>query len=257
MLRIVADGPEVVAEVEVPHDRVGVFRTASSADADARRIIRSPRTGSPLDSETPARLARPYRGGLMDLDFVARLGDDLRAAGYDTEGVLGLLGDSAHRALARGEKVPALRATADGSTVSTLIRLFLLGGAVSGRGLAAALPTAGVAAAVANGVVEADGEDLRAGLDLRPYGDDDHEYLVFSDLDSDVRPGPVKPDHVLGIGAASLNLVRATIRERVDTVLDIGTGCGIQSLHAFHHAGRSPPPTPARGHWLLPPPPPA
>jgi methylase of polypeptide subunit release factors len=174
----------------------------------------------------------------MDLDVAARLGDDLRAAGYDTAGVLGALGDSAHRALARGEKVPARRATADGSPLSTLIRVFLLGGAVQRTAMERVLATTGVDAAVAQGVLESDGDTVRPGLDLRPYGDDDHEYLVLSDLDSDVRPGPVRPDHVLGIGAASLSLVRATVRERVGSVLDLGTGCGVQALHCFHHTDR-------------------
>ena len=172
----------------------------------------------------------------MDLDFAARLGDDLRAAGYDTGGVLEQLGDQAHRALARGDKVPATRATADRSALSSLVRVFLLGGVVNRSQASEFLPTAGLDAAVTSGVLEIDGDDVRAGLDVRPYGDDDHEYLVVSDLDSDVRPGPVRPDHVLGIGSASLNLVRATIREQVGTVLDVGTGCGIQALHAYHHA---------------------
>ncbi len=174
----------------------------------------------------------------MDLDVAARLGDDLRTAGYDTDGVLARLGEAAHRALARGEKVPARRATADGSALSTLIRVFLLGGAVDRSTMAGVLTGTGVGAAAAAGVLELDGDTVRAGLDLRPYADEDHEYLVLSDLDSDVRPGPVRPDHVLGIGAASLNLVRATIRERVGSVLDLGTGCGVQALHCFHHTDR-------------------
>lgn len=174
----------------------------------------------------------------MDLDLAARLGDDLRAAGYDTDGVLGTLGEAAHRALARGEKVPARRATADGSPLSTLIRVFLLGGAVDRAAMDRVLVTSGAAAAASAGVLEIDGDTVRAGLDLRPYADEDQEYLVLSDLDSDVRPGPVRPDHVLGIGAASLNLVRATIREPVGSVLDLGTGCGVQALHCYHHTDR-------------------
>lgn len=171
----------------------------------------------------------------MDLDVAARLGDDLRAAGYDTDGVLAQLGEAAHRALARGEKVPARRATADGSPLSTLIRVFLLGGAVDRAAMDRVLVTSGVAAAVTEGVLELAGDTVRPGLDLRPYADEDQEYLVLSDLDSDVRPGPVRPDHVLGIGAASLNLVRATIRDRVGSVLDLGAGCGVQALHCYHH----------------------
>ncbi len=173
---------------------------------------------------------------MLDPDFLDRFGADLRAAGYDTTGVPALLGDSAHRALARGDKIPALRATTDGSPLATLIRLFLLGHSESADRVAAALTTAGCAAAAASGALEVDGDDLRAGLDIRPYADEDQDYLVASDLDSDVRPGPVRHDHVLGIGAASISLVTATVREQVGSVLDIGTGCGVQALHCFQHS---------------------
>ena len=45
---------------------------------------------------------------------------------------------------------------------------------------------------------------------LRPYATDTSgPWWVFSDFGSDVRPGPLAPDHVLGIGAASLTLAQA------------------------------------------------
>ena len=51
-----------------------------------------------------------------------------------------------------------------------------------------------------------------------------------------VRPGPVRPDPVPGVGPASLTLSSATGRRPVGTALDIGTGCGVQSLHLSQHA---------------------
>ena len=174
---------------------------------------------------------------MTDLDLVDRLGADLRAAGYDATEVPELLGGSAHRALSRGEMWPALRATRDGSPLATMIRLFLLGTTESSRTVARALPTVGLDAAIATGALERDGADVRAALDIRPHADDENEYLVVSDLDSDTRPGPVRHDHVLGIGQASITLARAVIRERADAVMDLGTGCGIQALHAFSHSG--------------------
>lgn len=40
VLRIVADGSEVVSEVEVPHDEFGVFRVASFWTIQKGRIVR-------------------------------------------------------------------------------------------------------------------------------------------------------------------------------------------------------------------------
>jgi len=173
---------------------------------------------------------------MMDLNVVDRLGADLRAAGFDSTGVPQLLGASAHRALGRGQLWPALRETGDGSPLDTLIRLFLLGTTEPAATVASAFPTTGPDAAIAAGALERDGSDLRAALDIRPHADQDTEYLVVSDLDSDTRPGPVRHHHVLGIGQASLTLAGAVIREPVGSVLDIGTGCGVQALHAFSHS---------------------
>ena len=173
---------------------------------------------------------------LTDLDAVDRLGDDLRAAGYDSDQVPELLGPSVHRALGRGEYTPALRATRSATALDTLIRLFLLGTTETAAQVARALPALGVPGAAAAGVLEPAGNGWRAALDIRPHADDGSEYLVVSDLDSDVRPGPVRPNHVLGIGQASLSLATAVIRTPVDSVLDLGTGCGIQALHCAGHA---------------------
>lgn len=180
---------------------------------------------------------RPTDLPLTDLEIVDRLGDDLRTAGFDATGVPELLGSAAHRALGRGEPAAAVRATRDGSARSTLVRLFLLGVSASERDVARALPSTGVDAAVAQGVVERDGDDLRAALDIRPHAADEDEFLLVSDLDSDVRPGPVRPDHVLGLGSASITLARAIVRDPVATALDLGTGFGIQALHLAGHAG--------------------
>ena len=56
----------------------------------------------------------------------------------------------------------------------------------------------------------------------------------------------VDPEQVLGVGAASLTLAAATPRDVVGSVLDLGTGCGVQALLADDHAARSWPPTATR-----------
>ena len=174
---------------------------------------------------------------LADPDVVDRLGNDLRAAGFDSSGVPDLLGAGAHAALGRGEPFPALRATRDPLPLATAVRLFLLGTTEPAARVRAALPSVELGALVAQGVLETDGDDYRAGLDIRPHADHDAEFLVISDLDSDTRPGPVRREHVLGIGSASVTLARAVIRRPVGRALDLGTGCGIQALHTASHAG--------------------
>ncbi|GAA0540950.1 SAM-dependent methyltransferase [Saccharopolyspora subtropica] len=172
-------------------------------------------------------------------DRIDRLREAFEAAGYDADGVVDLLGPAAHGALGRGEPVPALRATADAGALGTLVRLFLLGLTEPRSAVEAALAPLPLAEALDAGLVVPDGDQLRAGLDVRPHGVGDQSWWVVSDLDSELRGGrPVATDHVLGVGHASLSLVRATSRRPVGSVLDLGTGCGVQALHASTHAQR-------------------
>ncbi|OBA60609.1 DUF7782 domain-containing protein [Gordonia sp. 852002-10350_SCH5691597] len=180
---------------------------------------------------------------LDDLSVVDSLGADLRAAQYNSDGVAALLGDDANAALGKGVWWPALRAAslapADRRPLATLIRLFLLGSDEPREAAEQAFASTPLDALAANGVVEfVDDERVRAILDIRPHADDVRDYLVVSDQDAAMRSGPVAPDHVLGIGGASISLARAIIRDPVESALDLGTGCGIQALHLGTHADR-------------------
>lgn len=182
------------------------------------------------------------RHPLADGHVVDALGADARAAGYTVDGVADLLGADADAALSRGAVWPAIRATGNAAAAmvprAALVRLFLLGLDETTERVAAAFPSAGVAALVANDVVELTPQgQLRALLDIRPHSDGARDYLVVSDRDSSGREGPVRHDHVLGIGGAALSLARAVVRTPVARALDLGVGSGIQSLHLSAHAG--------------------
>nr|WP_129339695.1 methyltransferase [Cellulomonas endophytica] len=186
---------------------------------------------------------------VLDDAGAAALRADLADAGYTVDGVEELLGPVAASALHRGEAVPALRAT-DGrdEPVATLVRSFLLGEAVPVAAVAAALPRLGVAGAAAAGLVGAAGaapdDGVRARVDLRPYavedglgeGGDGAGWWVLSDLGELATGRALRTDHVLGVGGASALLAQATVREPRRRVLDLGTGCGVQALHAARHA---------------------
>lgn len=180
---------------------------------------------------------------------LARLREALLAASYTADGCLDLLGPTGYAALARSEAVPALRATRGGTPLETLVRLFLLQQPVAYRAAAAALP---VDEALADGWLLRDGEEVRATVDVRPYANEvaglaSADAWVVSDLGCAVggaggigaggSAGAVhRRELVLGVGGASTTLANLAVRRPVRAALDLGTGSGVQALHAARHA---------------------
>ncbi|GHG54932.1 methyltransferase [Flavimobilis marinus] len=188
---------------------------------------------------------------VLDPALIARLAADLRAARYDVGSVQELLGPLAFAALDREESVPARRvvdalvsAEPDGSAderLAVVVAAFLLGHQVPFAALAAALPTLGVDGAAHLGLVTVAGSSADPAVDLRPYAADDAsghaDWWLASDLGEMSTGRALRPDHVLGAGGASLTLAQVTVRGEAARVLDLGTGCGIQAMHASRHAG--------------------
>ena len=181
------------------------------------------------------------------LELLTGLREDLAGAGYTVDGVGELVGDVASAALDREQPLPALRAAqASSAPAAVLLRCCTLGRPVTRAELDAALPRTGTAGAAALGLVEAagqaPGDEVRPLVDLRPYEVDDAagaaSWWLVSDLGELATGRALRPDHVLGVGGASLTLASATVRTPVDRVLDVGTGCGVQALHATRHAAR-------------------
>ncbi|MCO4254620.1 DUF7059 domain-containing protein [Pseudarthrobacter cellobiosi] len=204
--------------------------------------------------------------------LLTALAADLRRVDYTLDGVAGLLGESAYRALNRDQIIPALLATESATegeaahgekttaALAAVVRLWLLAEPQTRETLDAALPGIRADGLVELGLLEpVPGPDrpgaelpaadqpaqdlLQAKADLRPYGWDANEdgsggaeLWVASDLAAHQQAGMLRHDHVLGIGQASTTLVQTTVRRHVAKALDLGTGCGIQSFHLLHHA---------------------
>jgi methylase of polypeptide subunit release factors len=180
---------------------------------------------------------------------VAALREDL--AGFTVEAVTHLLGPVAHAALGREQPIPAVLAasrTRDTAgpdlPLATLVTAFVLGRPVTRRHLNLALPRLGIEGAERLGLVATAGtgpdDDVIALADLQPYAAVDAlgtaDWWVLSDLTELATHRPLRHDHVLGIGGASTTLAACTVRGPVDRALDLGTGCGVQALHATRHA---------------------
>ncbi|MEU6732416.1 methyltransferase [Streptomyces physcomitrii] len=174
-------------------------------------------------------------------DVAARLREALLACDFTADGLLELLGAPAYAALARSETVPALRATRGDSPLETLVRLFLLQQPVPRESAAKSLP---VADCLAGGWLVPAGEgEVAAVVDVRPYGGPAGEdWFIVSDLGCAVGGaggiGSADEGVVLGVGGASTTLAQLTVRTPVDSALDLGTGSGVQALHATRHATR-------------------
>jgi methylase of polypeptide subunit release factors len=167
-------------------------------------------------------------------DLCARLRDHLLETGFTTTGVRELLGHGAHSALTRGELEAPARATREAGALGSLVRLFLLGGTEEKP------PLPELDSLVGGGLLTSTAEGYRAAMDLRPYGEEDTSgealWYVLSDLDTPAARQD--RDHVTGVGGASLTLASSLVRTPVRDTLDLGTGCGVQALHASRFSGR-------------------
>lgn len=176
------------------------------------------------------------------------LAADLREADFTVVALRELWGEDAADALARDNRVPALRvlrlriASGVAGPIDTLARVFLLGTPVPASDLDRALPRLGSGGAEALGLVTLAGTEALPRLDLRPYSFVDAlgegEWWISSDLGEAARGGELGEDHVLGVGGATLTLAGQIIPERMELALDLGTGCGLQALHLSRFADR-------------------
>jgi methylase of polypeptide subunit release factors len=187
-------------------------------------------SGNVPDNERVSETFRPFPPHLAD-----RLRHALLDADYTVSGVRDRLGDIAARALAREQVVPALRATGGEERLGLLLRLWWLGEAVPQTALRS-LPLTDLAEA---GLLTIRDGQARALVQIKPWElADGRPYYTVSDLT--VRPGQgqPRPDHVVGAGGASATLAQLIVDGPVERALDLGSGCGVQSLHLAERATR-------------------
>lgn len=163
----------------------------------------------------------------------------LRAAleGYTVDAVVEAIGDEGQASLGRNHTIAVQRALGPrDDALATLTRLFILQDVARVAAVEQALP---IQALLAAGVLERDGDEVRALVDIRPYAspDDGADGWLVSDHAAtlDTARGAPREDHVLGVSPASTTLAQLTMRRPVGRALDLGTGCGVQCLHLAKH----------------------
>ena len=156
----------------------------------------------------------------------------LDAAGYRGDAIDALVGADL-TALGQRAVPVVLRRTRGGSPLETLVRLFQAGVAVPRRAADDALQGA-VEEWAQHGLLRLDAGEVRAAFQLGCHGD----LLVATDW-GPARPNvATPPDYVMGFSPSTLTLARLTVRVPGGTVLDLGTGCGLQALLAAAHSER-------------------
>ncbi len=190
-----------------------------------------------------------------DREFMDALRNDLRAADYSGSTVTAIL-DSAEHSVRRSQRVPAQRrldarrASGERANADVLIELFIVGNALPAHEVAAVFSRLGIENAVRHGLLSQarptedslEGSLVSAAVDLVPFSwTDAHgtvDWLIASDHGELSRRGPLPDDFVLGVGGATRTLAGLMLPRPVESLLDIGTGCGVLAMLASRYVQR-------------------
>lgn len=171
--------------------------------------------------------------GFAQGDDYRRLRDFLEAHAFTQNGVLEAMQISRLHEL-RADDLPILkRRTSALRPLDCMIRLFLMETRLDPAVFAAAIQPFDPATWAAAGLIRTADGQVEAAVKLLPF-----QGLWVAFDRPQVIAGELGPHFVMGIGASSLTLANLSIRRPLGSVLDLGTGCGIQALLAARHSDR-------------------
>ncbi|WP_053545091.1 DUF7782 domain-containing protein [Corynebacterium deserti] len=165
-------------------------------------------------------------------DIAPELKNLFRRIGYTTTGINNALGPEFTQAMHAGQPA-AVRFHLDSlpdSDLNFALRALVLREEVRVDKLAGLLGDKALKTLVDASLVALHDDVVRVLIDIRPQLIAGRQQWVFSDADASMTQHLPGPDHVLGVGAASLSLLQATPATPTGSVLDLGTGSGIQVL---------------------------
>lgn len=163
---------------------------------------------------------------------VMRLGQVLRRVGYTGAAVGDRLGLPEGRAPALVDLPQYLQRLAGEGPLDTLVKLLFLGVTVSESEARTALGVDDLAGLKTLGMlVERAAGGIQATCAISGYG---RLWLAHDRLD--LAAMDALPDYVLGLNPPARLLAAITPRGKVERVLDLGTGCGVQAFLAAAHS---------------------
>jgi hypothetical protein len=168
----------------------------------------------------------------LNPDFICRVRDVLAKAGFTEKGVLARLGVDQTLRIAPKEIPRLLRLTSEGTPLDTLIRLLVFGVEVDLTAAEQALQPMTLGSWCDGGLLRVQERGVGAPISLFPHGG----FLIACDLPPHRLAGNIRANHVNGPGLISSWLLNATIEQKVTSVLDLGTGCGIQGMNCSIHS---------------------
>jgi hypothetical protein len=166
-----------------------------------------------------------------DLTFAAEVQRVLDAVGYTERGVVEHLDCGESIRLTPRERPRLLRRTQNGAPLDSLIRLFLLESHVEEEAARRAVAPTPLEAWIEFGLLTLQNGRVFACFALIPQ-------LGLHFLFDPRARRPMRSDHVVGMGTASLLLSSTVARAPVGRALDLGTGCGGQALLLARHTKR-------------------
>lgn len=162
-----------------------------------------------------------------DPSVLAQFREVLRRADFTVPAITKLLGNTEITEL-KSRSPRLLYATRSGTSLDTLIRLFVAGTPVALEQAKAALDPVPISALCETAVLRTAPGSAVPLISILPHDD-----LVIAS-DQPVRSGKAA-DYVPGMLDSSVFLELFTIRRPLESALDLGTGCGVQALRASLH----------------------
>jgi len=176
-----------------------------------------------------------WRDGPLDLgdpEAVGALGDVLRSVGYGDETLKKATGARGDFVTPTPNDLPiVLRQLKAGPRLAALVKLLLLNVRVPEAEAREALAPVELERLEAVGLVRRDGGEVIGQVRLVPH----ENFLYACDL-FELEEAGKDPEYVAPVNPSSLSLDMLTVRQPVETLLDIGTGPGFQALRGSRHA---------------------